>query len=83
MFTKTYLKPLASSTDTREENRDLIYALIDKALGIKRESEKPELTFEQEILVSKAKPIIEGKRKQKEASKNKKKIGKAAVSLGK
>ena len=83
VFAKKFLAPLAASTSTREENRDLIYALLDQALEVTRESEKPKLTFKQQIMVSKAKPIIDSKRKQKDISKNKKKIGKAAQSLGK
>jgi hypothetical protein len=48
----------ASSLSTREENREILYTLYDKALKLEPEPEEKELTFSQRMLVNRAKAFI-------------------------
>jgi hypothetical protein len=45
LYAQEHLIAYASSLDTREENRDLLYQLYDKALQLEPEPEEKELTF--------------------------------------
>lgn len=58
LYSQEYLFKTASSKDTREENRDFLYKLYDKALNLEPEPSEPELTFSQRMLLNRAQTFI-------------------------
>jgi hypothetical protein len=45
LFAEEYIFKYASDTETRDENRNDIYDLYDKAHNVEPEPDTPELTF--------------------------------------
>lgn len=48
----------ASSPNIREENREILYKLYDKALKLEPEPEEKELTYSQRMLINRARAFI-------------------------
>lgn len=58
LYAQECLFKYASAPSTREENRDALYALYDKALKLEPEPDTPELTFTQRMMINKARSFI-------------------------
>lgn len=64
-YAADHLFKYASASDTREENRDVLYRLYDKALKIEPKG-VPELTFSQRMLLNKTKAFITKRMERRE-----------------
>ena len=58
LYAQEHLFKMASARETRDENREFLYKLHDKALNLEPEPTEPELTFTQRMLVNRAKAFI-------------------------
>ncbi len=54
IFAEEQIMQYARSPKTREQNRDFLYSLYQKALNIEPEPDTPELTFTQRMLANRA-----------------------------
>jgi hypothetical protein len=58
LYAQEQIFKYASAKETREENREILYQLYDKAHNLEPEPDVPELTFSQRMMLNKAKTII-------------------------
>ncbi len=58
LYAQEQLFAEASSSQTREENRDLVYKLYDMAMKLEPEPDEKELTFSQRMLLNRAQAFI-------------------------
>jgi len=58
LYSQEHIFHMASAKDTRDENRDFLYRLYDKALNLEPEPSEPDLTFSQRMLVNRARAFI-------------------------
>ena len=57
LYTQEHIFKNASAKETREENRDLLYSLYDKAMKLEPKPEN-EITFSQQMMINRARSYI-------------------------
>lgn len=72
----------ASASSTREENRELLYALYDRALKLEPEPSEKELTFSQRMLINRARAFITKKMERRMRVHQQKRTKKMIFKLG-
>lgn len=81
LYCSEHIFKMASSKDTRDENRDVLYRLYDKALKIEPKGE-PELTFSQRMLLNRTKAFITKRMERRDRVKQQKRSKKLMHKLG-
>jgi len=82
LYAQEHLFMAAASPLTREENRDLLYRLYDKAMKLEPEPEEKELTFSQRMLLNRAKAFITKKMERRMRVHQQKRSRKLLFKLG-
>jgi hypothetical protein len=82
LFAQEQIFKYASDSSTREENRDLLYQLYDRALKLEPEPEEKELTFSQRMLVNRARAFITKKMERRMRVHQQKRTKKMIYKLG-
>lgn len=72
----------ASSPNIREENREILYKLYDKALKLEPEPEEKELTYSQRMLINRARAFITKKMERRMRVHQQKRNKKMLFKLG-
>jgi len=75
-------KKAASVNQTREENRDRLYKLYDRAMNLEPEGE-PELTFSQRMMLNKAHTFITKRMEKRQRVHQQKRNKKLMMKLSK
>lgn len=82
LYAQEHIFKFASAKETREENRDLIYQLYDKAHNLEPKPDEPELTYTQRMLINRAKEFVTKKMEKRMRVNNKKRKSKLLKKLG-
>lgn len=83
LYAQECLMKYASAPSTREENRDVLYTLYDKALKLEPEPDTPELTFTQRMMINRARSFITKKMQRRMKFGQQKRSQKLIMKLGK